>query len=351
MTNTPRVAFLFTTKDRPDFTLRSLRSIDLCGGFDLIWIDGSTTAAGKSFPHSVQLRNCRITELHQGVRPRHPDKRFRRLATTLGSDAAIHFGMARALALGYDYCGIIENDIEFQPGWFPELMELFALGKRDGFEVGAVTARSISTRVMAHQPQYLVMWNIGAGMVLFTRQAAQIVIAAYAITRSTALARFYKDHFGVDCSDVWELWQDKPGRDLAPDWSFAKHLYKYGLVSLGTLPSLASNIDMDIRAELRGAYVTAKPEISSYDRATCARLLEYLQGKDRTPERQKLAFAIDKARGAFFRAQLNRRWLRTLVFLAKRIAHPADSIRTLRRKRQEWSRSPAGKAIGPSLRV
>ena len=139
ITNTSRVAFLFTTKDRPDLTLRSLRSIDLCGGFDLIWVDGSTTAAGKAFPHSVHLKNCRIAELHQGVRPRRTDKRFRRLATTLGSDTAIHFGMSRALELGYDYCGIIENDIEFQPGWFPKLMELVDLGRRDGFEVGAVT--------------------------------------------------------------------------------------------------------------------------------------------------------------------------------------------------------------------
>ena len=50
ITNAPRVAFLFTTKDRPDLTLRSLRSIELCRGFDLIWIDGSTSPAGKEFP-------------------------------------------------------------------------------------------------------------------------------------------------------------------------------------------------------------------------------------------------------------------------------------------------------------
>ena len=341
ITNAPRVAFLFTTKDRPDLTLRSLRSIELCRGFDLIWIDGSTSPAGKEFPHSVQLKNCRIVEIHQGVRPRHTDKRFRRLATTLGSDTAIHFGMSRALELGYDYCGIIENDIEFQPGWFPKLMELFDLGRRDGFEVGAVTARSMTTRVMAYQPQYLVMWNVGAAMVLFTRKAAQIVMATYAIDRSVALAHFYKKNFGVDYGDVWELWYDKPSRDLAPDWAFAKYLYKYGMVSLGTLPSLASNIDMDIRSECRSSYVTATPEITSHDKVTCTRLKEYLRGKDRTPDGQKLAFVIDKMGGAFFRAQLYHRWLRTLVFCAKRFAHPVDSTRTLYRKLRERSGSSA----------
>lgn len=351
MADDRRVAFIFTTKDRPDFTLRSLRSIDLCSGFDLIWVDGSTTAAGQTLPHSVQLKNCRIAELHQNVRPRHTDILSRRLGSNLGSHTAIHFGMSRVLELGYDYCGIIENDIEFQPGWFPKLMELFDLGRRDGFEVGAVTARSMTTRVMAYQPQYLVMWNVGAAMVLFTRKAAQIAMTTYAVERSASLARFYKKHFGADYGDIWELWFDRRSRDLSPDWAFTKYLYKYGLVSLGTPSSLASNMDMDIGAEFRSSYVAGTPEITAHDQLACARLREYLEGREHSPDRQKLAFAIDKVGGAFFRAQLYHRWFRWLVFCAKRFAHPVDSTRTLYGRLRERSGSSAGKGIVPRLRI
>ena len=39
-----------------------------------------------------------------------------------GPDAAIQFSLKRLLALGYDFVGLIENDIQLKPGWLPAML-------------------------------------------------------------------------------------------------------------------------------------------------------------------------------------------------------------------------------------
>jgi len=337
----PKVGFLLTTKDRVDFTRRSLQSIDTCGGFDLIWVDGSTTPEGKALPRTIKLRNCRIAELHQDVRPRHTDPRSRSFAGNLGSHLAIDFGMRRAIDLGYDYCGIIENDITFEPNWLPRLMELFELGKRDGFNVGAVTARSIASRVMFRRPDYLVMWNIGAGMVLFTHQAARIVVRTYANWCAKKLARFCQKTFGVDLSNVWELWCDAKDRPLCPDWQFSSHLYEHGLASLATIPSLAFNMDMRIEEVLRTTYVRQAEEIPMADDRTFATYKGALAATAASPRSQRLIPSlVDSTRGRLFRAQLHSKFVRDSAYWLNHALHPISSTESLIRKTKRklgWS--------------
>src|SRR5215831_15945439 len=113
--STPKVGFIFSTKERVDLSRRSLGSIDSDSGFDLIWLDGSTSEEARRLPESIKLQKTRLVEVHLDVKG--------------GPDAAIRYGLRRLLALGYDYCGLIENDLEFVPGWFSRLMELFRLGE------------------------------------------------------------------------------------------------------------------------------------------------------------------------------------------------------------------------------
>ena len=160
----PKVGFAFSSKDRVELSRRSLQSIDSDGGFDLIWIDGSTSEEGRRLPESTNLRNTRLVELHLDVKG--------------GPDVAIRFGLRRLLALGYDYCGLIENDIEFVPGWFSRLMQLFKLGEIDGLQVGAATTRTFLSRTLTIQSQYARLWNIGAGVVLFTRESNSYCITS-----------------------------------------------------------------------------------------------------------------------------------------------------------------------------
>src|SRR5678816_4559553 len=123
--NRPKVGFIFSSKERVDLSRRSLSSIDSDSGFDLIWLDGSTSQEARRLPESITLRKTRLVEVHLDV--------------TGGPDAAIKYGLHRLLALGYDYCGLIENDIEFVPGWFSRLMELFQLAETNDLQVGAAS--------------------------------------------------------------------------------------------------------------------------------------------------------------------------------------------------------------------
>ncbi len=186
----PKVGFVFSTKDRVGFTLRSLSSIDTESGLDLIWVDGSETAEGRALPQSVKPQRCRLVEVHHGVQG--------------GPDHTIRFGLRRLLALGYEFCGLIENDVVLEPGWFSHLMNLFGKAQNDGFAVGAATVRNLNSRVLFSHPNYTINSVVGAGMVLFTRQAAKVVLATYGPTTAKKLATFFKQKMHANLGDVWE---------------------------------------------------------------------------------------------------------------------------------------------------
>ncbi len=337
----PKVCFLLTTKDRVDLTLRCLQSMDTCGGFDLVWVDGSTTPEGKALPQTIKLHNCRIAELYQDFRPRHTDPRSKAFAGNLGSHWAIDFGFRRLIDLGYDYCGIIENDIGFEPDWLPRVMELFALGKRDGFSVGAVTARSIASRAMFRHNGYLVMWLTGAGMVLFTQEAARIVIRTYANSSAKKLARFYRKTFRVDLRGVWEMWCDKKDRPLCPDWLFSSHLYEHGFASLGTIPSLAFNMEVRIEETLRTTYVQRPEDIPLADDRTVATFKAAISAAAARPRSRRLVPSfVDTTRGKLFRAQLHSKFVRDCGFWVYHALHPISSMKSLIRKARKGLARP-----------
>ena len=239
--NRPKVGFVFSTKERVDLSRRSLRSIDSDSGFDLIWLDGSTSEEARRLPESISLRKTRLVEVHLDVKG--------------GPDAAIRYGLRRLLALGYDYCGLIENDIEFVPGWFSRLMELFELGAIDNLQVGAATTRTFLSRTLAPQSQYATLWNIGAGMVLFTRNATRIVLRHYHPRRAREVSAYFKKKHGNDLRHIWELWMDRHDRLLGCDWGYSLELDKRGLSSLGTVPTYSYNLDLDPKTFLRSDYL------------------------------------------------------------------------------------------------
>jgi len=235
-----RIGIAINTMERLEFTSRILPGLD-CGGFDLIWCDGSRSSAGREFARADHFFKTPLMEIHHDV--------------TGGPDAAIQFSLKRLLALGYDYVGLVENDIQLKPGWLPAMMSAWTAAEKDGFAVGAVTARSMAGRVLAHGPEYAVKWNVGAGMVLFSRAAAEAVLADYRLGSAKEIQKLFRATTGVDLSPVWELFMEQPDRALGADWRFASVLWQRGLIGLGTVPTLAENIDVDIREFCRTDYV------------------------------------------------------------------------------------------------
>jgi len=247
--NKPTVGFVFSSKERVDFSRRSLRSVDSDSGFDLIWLDGSTSEEARRLPKSINLRKTRLVEVHLDVKG--------------GPDAAIRYGLRRLLALGYDYCGLIENDIEFVPGWFSRLMELFRLGEISDLPVGAATTRTFLSRTLAAQSQYAKLWNVGAGMVLFTREAARVVLRHYHPRRAKELSGYFEKRYNNDLKHIWELWMDRSDRMLGCDWGYSMELDKHGLSSLGTVPAYSYNLDLDPKTFLRSEYLGGIANVGS----------------------------------------------------------------------------------------
>ena len=306
------VGFAFSTKDRVHLTLRSLASVNTDGGFDLIWVDGSDTPEGRALPESIRLHNCLLAEAHYDFKG--------------GPDNAIRLGLRRPLHLGYRYCGLIENAVEFRPGWYAKLMQLFELGSRDGLRVGAATVRTIESRVPIPTAQYVMMWNVGAGMVLFTREAARIVLATYGHPTAQKLHTFYADKVGVDLKDRWELWMDAPDRGLGCDWAYAMQLHRYGLYSLGSVPSRAFDMDFDLETAFRTSYARRPAKISQAHNQRWSKLTGAPSQMGIVPTVKRNAmFVSDSVRSAVLWAQKRNKWVR-------RIAHPARSARSLRRK-------------------
>lgn len=244
-----RTGFSLSTRDRYLFTLQTIQSIDTDGGFDLIWNDGSTEPGVPAMAQNFKFRNARLVEVNYGV--------------TGGAERAVCFGLARLLDLGYDYIGLIENDILFRPGWFAALRNVFALGARDGIVCGSATARSFESHALEYRSGYSVQSDTGAGMVLFSRAAAEIIMELYANPQSLQMTthswqKFYAELFGLDLrkfAPFWALPADRPYA-CTLDWGYAPSLYLNGYASLSTIPSYATDLEFDVETFFHTKYVT-----------------------------------------------------------------------------------------------
>ena len=243
-----RFGFSFSTRNRYLFTLQTLQSLDTEGGFDLIWNDGSTEPGVPALARNYKFKNARLVEANFGV--------------TGGPERAVCFGLSRLLELGYDYVGLIENDILFRPGWFRALRKLFSQGAEEGIVCGSATARSFESHALEYREGYSVQSDTGAGMVLFSRAAAKIIMQLYSNPSSLQMTthswqKFYADLFGLDLrnfSPFWALPKDRPV-PCTLDWGYTPSLYLNGYASLSTIPSYASDLEFDVESFFHTRYV------------------------------------------------------------------------------------------------
>jgi hypothetical protein len=203
----------------------------------------------RALPKDFHFQNARLVEVNYDVRG--------------GPDRCICFGIERLLNLGYDYVGLIENDIVMQPGWFHRLMNLFELAAVDGIVCGAATVRSYGGRVIEHRSGYSINWGTGAGMILFSRPAAEVILQQYSKLRMStgSIMRFYSRLFRID---LGLRTQDREGRlvqqdaPLTLDWGYTPMLYMHGFTSVGSIPSLARDLEFPPGHYLLNDYV--RPE-------------------------------------------------------------------------------------------
>ena len=211
-----KTAIAFLTKDRVELSKQSIEPLLQPDKFDLFWIDGSTSAHGKNLPNGYPVH-----KVYSNV--------------TGGAGAGIVFALTKMLEAGYEHLALVENDVCLPADWFTAAMDLFRRGADDGLVVGAVSARNYQDRVLFQRDGYSVNHNLGAGMIVLTREAAQIVLNSFRSGWSTDNRRIFSQ---LGAGDIGPFWAFKDGdHPLVADWAFDSTLAAHGLASLALTPS------------------------------------------------------------------------------------------------------------------
>lgn len=224
-----KTAICFFTKDRVELSRRTieplLRILAADGGFDLWWFDGSDTPAGEQFM---------LDSMGSG--------RFCRSNVRGGPDAAVVYALTTALAhpAKYTHIGFVENDVLLDPDWFPQTMDLFETGTREGLEVGAVSARCYADRILCQRDGYALVHNLGWGTQIMTRQAATLALRNIRTSWTLENRRTFSQLSGLDIGSSWAFRTAE--HHLCADWGNDRILAASGLASLALTPTLVSMI-------------------------------------------------------------------------------------------------------------
>jgi hypothetical protein len=244
-----KVAIAFSTKDRVNLTRRTIEPLLQPDKFDLFWMDGSTSQEGMM----LQRDYPDVYKVYGNVRG--------------GADTAIVFMLTELLnhPNNYSHVGLVENDVLLHPDFFGPMMALFERGAADGLHVGDVSARLYQDRILFQRDGYVVQHNSGAGMVMFTREAARLVLTNCRSAWSTDNRRIFAKLSGRDIGKWWAFrgltqW-------LTFDWHFEVILAQHGLASLALCPNLVEMIGQELSMEDQGLrYVTEPMELHRDDK-------------------------------------------------------------------------------------
>jgi hypothetical protein len=217
-----RIALAYSTKDQVELSRQTLPVLIGDDRIDLYWCDGSRTEEGQNFLRERRVsRNPNHCEITADIRG--------------GADAAIAWKLTRLLKTTAEYVGLIENDVLLDPDWLEPTMELFEKGKQDGLDVGTVSPRSYVDRVLIQRDGYAVMHNIGAGAIIFTRQAAQLALDGLRTHWWPDNVRLFAQISSIDL----RTYACFRGQDqfVTTDWGWEAQLARHGLASLALTPA------------------------------------------------------------------------------------------------------------------
>lgn len=212
------------------------------GQHALLWSDGSTDPEALAF---FEQNSMVATESYAGVRG--------------GADAAIVHAFTRLLQhpAKYTHVGLVESDVLLDEDWQAPTMALFGQGAADGLCVGAVSARSYTDRILIQRDDYAVMLNLGAGMIIMTRAAAQIVLNTFRTGWWPATRYLFAQLSGIDIA----TYACFAGRDqwTTSDWSYEAQLARMGYAALALTPSKASMVGQMPPLHEQGLTLTQGP--------------------------------------------------------------------------------------------
>jgi hypothetical protein len=216
-----KVALAFLTKDRVELSKRTIGPLLQPDKFDLWWIDGSDTIPGTLFCEKSGYDASKKLKLHTNVKG--------------GADTAVVYALTEMLKGDYTHVGIVENDVLLHPDWYGPTMALFERGAGEGLAVGAVSARAYVDRILSQRDGYALMHNLGWGMQLLTREAAQLTLKHFRTHWTSENRRVFARLSGIDIGSYWAFRTNE--HFTTPDWGNDAVLASHGLASLALTPS------------------------------------------------------------------------------------------------------------------
>jgi hypothetical protein len=239
------LAISLLTCDKPELVERTILPLieqARATKFHLFVCDGSTTEANEkaiwemAYPTGHVLANVRG-----------------------GAGAAIVYALTMMLQHkeNYSHVGLVESDVLMAGNWCDDTLALFARARADGLEAGAVSARCYADRVLFQRDGYAVCHNLGAGMVIFTRQAAQLVLANFRTAWSTDNRRIFSQLCGMDIGSYWAFRNSE--HYLTADWHWDAVLAANGLASLALTPSPVEMIGQNPPLAEQGLMIATGP--------------------------------------------------------------------------------------------
>lgn len=217
-----KIAISYLTCDKLDLVKQSLPPLlegAMQDKYDLFVCDGSTTEANEKELWQLAYPTANVRSNVRG-----------------GAGAAIVYALTLMLQHKeeYTHVGLVENDVLLRDGWL-DCLDLFSRGEADGLCVGAVSARAYVDRVLFARANFSVMHNTGAGMMLFSRQAAQIILDTFRTHWTSDNRRIFSWLCGIDIGTFWAFRMNE--HFLTADWGWDAVLAANGLASLALMPS------------------------------------------------------------------------------------------------------------------
>lgn len=235
-----KLALAFSSKDQVALTEQTLPKLFGTSAY-IYWCDGSVTPEGVEF-----------FERHNGI-IKHKTR------ITGGADAALAWKLSTLLAAPeqYTHIGLVENDVLLDPDWLEPTLAMFEKGKQDGLEVGAVSPRSYIDRVLIQRAGYSVMHNIGAGIIIFTREAAEIALASFRTHYWQDNVKLFAQLSGIDLRTYAAFRGNE--QQVTTDWGWEAQIARHGLAALALTPAKCRMIGQNPPLAEQGLELAAKP--------------------------------------------------------------------------------------------
>lgn len=239
-----KIALSLLTADKPELVAQSCKPLleaAVANRLHLFVVDGST-----NYENEKQIWDMTWPAGHMQANIRG------------GAGAAIVYALTMMLQHeeNYDVVGLCESDVLLGGNWL-DCLDLFGRGEADGLEVGATSARSYVDRVLFQRDGFAVMHNLGAGQIMLTRRAAQIILDTFRTGWTSDIRRIFSQISGVDIAAFWAFRSNE--HYVTADWWWDVALAANGLASVALTPSPCEMIGQNPPLAEQGLEIVAAP--------------------------------------------------------------------------------------------